>query len=94
MYLELKDAAFNCPVCAHAVRTVVVTGVSTVFTAAAQAMHKGYGHTAVLSGHRWSIRCTEERVLRPLAVVVAPDKVLRSTEAAGSVGEGPRSKKV
>lgn len=75
VYLTCKPAAFTCDQCGALVKQAVVTHVQTVFTAPALALHRGVGHTVVLAGAQWVVRCGDSKVLRPTALVVVGDTV-------------------
>lgn len=70
MYLTIQEANFVCPACSARVTEVVVTAVNTMFTAPAQGMHEGVGHTAALAGVKWVVRCGTNRKLHPRDLVV------------------------
>lgn len=77
MYLNVHLAEGVCPRCTQAVDEAVVTTMSQLFCAQVQALHRSVGHTVVLLGLNWYIRCAEEKVASKLiGARVTPSKVL------------------
>lgn len=90
MFATITPCVLTCPTCGLGVGEAAVTHVQCVFTAPVLALHRGVGHTLCLVGTRWVIRCGEDKVLTPLALVVGSDKIPRML-VAGSAEDSPRT---
>lgn len=78
MYVNTHPCEFVCVHCNAPVLEAVVTTATCVFTAPVQALHEGLGHTVVLMGTSWFIRCGRQRPLHPLRTVHVVDGTLRT----------------